>query len=110
MPENSQYLYKIQPARLEMLRDGPTPEEAERISQHFDYLKGLVDTGVVILAGRTLNIDPSSFGIVIFNAPSEAAARELMNDDPAVKYGVMRAELYPYRVALLAGCYSGQND
>ena len=23
-----------------------------------------------------------------------------MNDDPAVKHGVMRAELFPYRVAL----------
>jgi uncharacterized protein YciI len=104
MPEGSQYLYKIQPTRPEMLPDGPTSEEAERISQHFDYLKALVDKGIVILAGRTLNTDPSSFGIVIFNAATEVAARQLMNDDPAVKSGVMRAELYPYRVALLAGC------
>jgi len=104
MPETGQYLYKIQPTRPEMLQEGLTPEEAERVSQHFDYLKELVDRGIVILAGRTLNTDASSFGIVIFNAPSDAAAHELVNNDPAVKGGVMRAELYPYRVALLAGC------
>jgi uncharacterized protein YciI len=69
---------------------------------HFRYLKDLTDRDVVILAGRTLNTDVSSFGIVILKAGSEEEARERMNDDPAVKQGVMRAELYPYRVALMA--------
>jgi len=34
----SEYLYKIQPARVGMLSEGPTPEEAAIIAQHFDYL------------------------------------------------------------------------
>jgi uncharacterized protein YciI len=97
----SEYLYRIQPTRPEMLLDGPTPQEAATISEHFAYLKELTDRGVVMLAGRTLNTDASSFGIVIFNADSEGAARQLMNDDPAVEQGVMRAELFPYRIALL---------
>ena len=98
----TQYLYKIQPTRPGMLVEGPTPEEAAIVEQHFNYLKELTAKGVVILAGRTLNTDESSFGIVIFEAESEQAARQVMNDDPAVKHGVMRAELYPYRVALMA--------
>jgi len=56
---------------------------------------------VVLLAGRTLNTDPSSFGIVILTADTEQEARRIMHNDPAVKARVMRAELYPYRIALL---------
>ncbi|MBI3304270.1 MAG: hypothetical protein HYZ72_19570 [Deltaproteobacteria bacterium] len=102
MSEATQYLYKIQPTRLEMLTKGPTSEEAAVVSQHFAYLKGLTEQGVVVLAGRTLNTDESTFGIVIFNASSEESARSIMNNDPAVKNGVMRAELYPYRIAVMA--------
>jgi uncharacterized protein YciI len=103
MSETTQFLYKIQPTRPEMLTEGPTPEEAEIVSQHFDHLQKLTEQGVVLLAGRTLNTDSTSFGIIIFNADTEEAAREVVNDDPAVKRGVMRAELFPYRVALMAG-------
>ncbi len=98
MPE---YLYKIQPTRIGMLSEGPTPEEAATISQHFDYLRALVDQAVVVLAGRTLTTDEHSFGIVVFRAESDDDARRIVKDDPAVKAGVMRAELYPYRIALM---------
>jgi uncharacterized protein YciI len=96
-----QYLYKIQPVRPDMLTDGPTPEEERLADEHFEYLKGLAAQGVVILAGRTQNTDASSFGIIIFKAESDAAARALVANDPAVKHRVFRAELYPYRIALL---------
>jgi uncharacterized protein YciI len=99
--ESTTFLYKIQPVRPEMLTDGATPEEEQIISEHFAYLKDLTNKGVVFLAGRTLNTDPTSFGIVIFTASSEQAARQIMHNDPAVKQKVMRAELYPYRIALL---------
>jgi uncharacterized protein YciI len=89
-----------------MLTDGPTPREAEIISQNFNYLKELAVQDVVVLAGRTLNTDERCFGIVIFRANSEGAAREVMNNDPAVKQGVMRAELYPYRIAVMSNVKS----
>lgn len=101
MSEKVQFLYRIQPARPEMLTDGPTPEEAAIVGEHFAYLQGLMAQGTLMLAGRTLNTDPSSFGIVIFFAESEAAARAIMGNDPAVRQGVMCAELFPYRTALL---------
>jgi uncharacterized protein YciI len=96
------YLYKLQATRLEMLTQGPTPEEAAIISQHFNYLKDLTERGVMVLAGRTLNADETTFGIAIFTAPSADAARAIMNNDPAVKNGIMRAELYPYHIAVMA--------
>ena len=100
MVETQQYLYRIQPTRVEMLSQGPSVEEEARVTEHFEYLQRLLAEGVLILAGRTLNTDPSAFGIVIFTAASEAEARAIVDNDPAVKSGVMRAELYPYRVAL----------
>ena len=102
MSDVTHYLYRIQASRPEMLTHGPTPEEAETVSQHFAYLKQLTEQGVVVLAGRTLNTDASSFGIVILQADSEEAARNVMQHDPAVQRQVMRAELFPYRIALMA--------
>lgn len=94
-----QFLYKITPTRLEMVTKGPTDHEAAIMSQHFNYLKSLNDQGTVLLFGRTQNSDARTFGLAIFRAESQDEARSIMNNDPAVKEGVMRAELYPYKVA-----------
>jgi uncharacterized protein YciI len=95
-----QYLYRIQPTRLGMLTEGPTEREAEILDKHFTYLQRLTAEGTVLMAGRTLNDDEHTFGIVVFVAESEAVAAEIVHNDPAVKHGVMRAELFPYRIAL----------
>jgi uncharacterized protein len=95
----TQFLYRLQPARPEMLLDGPTLEEGATITEHFHYLVRLAEAGTVHLFGRTLNTDPSSFGLVIFEAANEAAARAIMEGDPAVRAGVMHAALFPYRIA-----------
>ena len=95
-----QFLYRIQPVRPEMLTEGRTELESQVISEHFSYLKALMEQGIVMMAGRTENSDHSSFGLVIFKAESEKLAREIMHDDPAVKKRVMRAELYPYHIAI----------
>lgn len=97
-----QSLYRIQPTRLGMLTEGPTERESEILNEHFAYLQKLAAEGTVLLAGRTLNDDERTFGIVVFVAESTAAAAELVHSDPAVKHRVMRAELFPYRIALWA--------
>lgn len=84
-----------------MLSDGPTVEEEAAVADHFAYLQRLTDENVVILAGRTLNTDASSFGIIVFRAEDEHAARTIVDNDPAVRQRVMRAELFPYRIALI---------
>ncbi len=86
-----------------MVTEGPTPEEAEIVSRHFAYLEGLTEKGVMLLVGRTQNADENTFGIAIFEAEDESAARAITEADPAVVGGVMQATLYPYKVALMRG-------
>lgn len=101
MSEVNYYAYKIQPTRLAMLTQGPTPEEEAIITEHFNYLKSLTDQGVAIFVGRTLTTNEHTFGITVFKAATTTSAQEIMNNDPAVSHGVMRAELYPFRVVLM---------
>jgi uncharacterized protein YciI len=95
-----QFIYRIQPVRWDHLSGGATPEEEVIVGRHFDYLKGLTERGVVLLAGRTLITDSASFGVIIFEAADEAAARRIVDEDPAVAARVFRAELFPFRIAL----------
>lgn len=97
----NQWIYVLKVTRLEMLTEGPTPEEDEIVGRHFDYLQDLTEKGVMILMGRTQNNDESTFGVAIFEAENEEAARRIMENDPAVAGGVMRATLYPYKIALI---------
>ena len=85
-----------------MLSVGPTERESSALAGHFSYLEQLAKEGKVHLAGRTLNPDERCFGVVIFYADSERTAFELMKNDPAVREGVMTAELFPFRIALCA--------
>lgn len=105
MAELQQFLYRIQPTRLAMLTDGPTEEEERIVGDHFAYLKELTERGIVLLAGRTLNVDEDTFGIVIFQAESERDAQAIMGNDPAVVKGVMSAKLFPYRIALMGEAF-----
>lgn len=95
-----QFVYRVRPVRVEMLKN-PTEKENAIVEEHFSYLKDLNAKGVVILAGRTLNADETAFGLVIFHAESEEAARRIMEGDPGVRKGVFRAELFPFRIALI---------
>ncbi|QNM97046.1 YciI family protein [Chitinimonas koreensis] len=95
-----QYLYLIRPTRPDMLRTGPSDAEASAMAEHFAYLQAALADGRLILAGRTL--DPDGFGIAIYNADDEVSAQAFAAADPAVRYGVVTAEVRPYRVALIA--------
>ena len=100
MSEPTQFLYRIRPTRTAMLSEGPTQRESEVVAEHFAYLERLVAAGTVLMAGRTLGPAEEAFGVVVFSAASEAAALELMQNDQAVRQGVMQAELFPFRIAL----------
>lgn len=95
------WLYRIRPTRIEMLTDGGTADEQRLMGEHFERLRRLTDDGVVVLAGPTLVTDERNFGIVVFRADDEEAARAVMDGDPAVAGGVMAAELFPFNVSLL---------
>jgi uncharacterized protein YciI len=95
----SEFLYRLVVTRPTMLTDGPSAAERDAVAAHVAYLERLAIAGVVLLFGRTQTTDASTFGIVILRAPSPDAARHVMVEDPAVRAGVMRAELFPFRVA-----------
>ena len=77
-----------------------TDEEKSIVGEHFQYLKGALEAGNLILAGRTM--EPPFIGIAIFEADDEAAAKEFADGDPAIKQGVFNmTRLQPYGVALL---------
>lgn len=98
-PKQWLYLLRLVP-RLHA--DSAWTKDDERIvGEHFRRLQRLTAEGVVILAGRTLEAGDRTFGLVVFEAADEAAARALMEADPTVAAGVMTATLHPYAVALL---------
>ena len=80
-----------------------TMSEEERAvwSAHFARLSRLYEEGTIVLAGPTLG--RHNTGIVVFEAPDEVAARQVMEGDPAVTGGYARGELRPFRVSLLRG-------
>lgn len=94
------YLYRLTPSRSEMLAHSTSLEDTI-IDEHFTYLGKLEEENVLLLAGRTETRDNSSLGVVIYTARDEAHAREIMGNDPAVKSGVMLAELHNFRLAYL---------
>jgi uncharacterized protein YciI len=77
-----------------------TKEDNMALERHFNRFKDAIETGELILAGRTREPGDKTFGIAIFEAPDEEAARKFMESDPAVVAGLMTAELHPFGVAL----------
>lgn len=75
-------------------------EDKKVLQRHFVRFQEAIKAGQLILAGRTSESGDKTFGIAIFQAKDEAAAREFMEEDPAVASGLMTAELHPFTVAL----------
>ena len=65
---------------------------------HFIYLKNWLEKKVLVLAGPCLD---AAFGVAILETESEEKAKEIMQNDPAVKGRVMTAELHPFRISLM---------
>ena len=78
-----------------------TAEEEAVWAVHFERFKRLLREGVIVLVGPTLG--QINTGICIFEAPDEAAARRIREEDPVIAGGYARGELRPYRVSLLRG-------
>jgi uncharacterized protein len=77
-----------------------TKDDKMALDRHFARFQHSIQTGELILAGRTSEPGDKIFGIAIFEAKDEAAARAFMESDPAVVAGLMTAELRPFTVAL----------
>jgi uncharacterized protein YciI len=78
-----------------------TPEEERVWDLHFERLKRLLAEGTLIMAGPTLG--RINTGITVIEAPDEATARRIMEEDPTILRGLARGELRGFRVSLLRG-------
>jgi uncharacterized protein YciI len=92
-----QFLNLLQPMRDTFPGDA-TQEEMDVVMQHFEYLQRLRDDGKLILAGRTQDEHP--IGLAIYETETEEEAKGLVAMDPAVKNGVFKATLRPYKIAV----------
>jgi uncharacterized protein YciI len=96
----AEWIYFIHPPR-ENFAETMTEEEVAAWRVHFDRFKRLLAEGTIVLVGPTLG--PKNTGIAIFEAPDEAAARRIMDEDPVFIGGFATGELRPFRVSLLRG-------
>ena len=91
------FIYVVKLVKSEMLEKMSSEEEAV-VEDHFNRLRKALAEGKLILAGPCLD---GEFGIVVFRAQSGEEAEKFMKNDPAVKKGIMTAELHPFRVSLI---------
>ena len=99
-PARQQYVYVLRLAPQFHQESAWTDVENAIVARHFERLTQAAQSGQLVLAGRTLEPLAATFGLVIFEAEGEAAARAFMESDPAVQAGLMTATLHPYAVAL----------
>ena len=95
--QKHQFVYIYKPIK-ENFNQTATEEENKIISEHFVYLKNLLEKKILILAGPELN---AKFGIAVLETNTEAEAIKIMENDPAIINKVFTAELFPFRVSLL---------
>jgi uncharacterized protein YciI len=83
-----------------------TDKDNAAVGAHFERLKTMTDQGRIIVFGRTQDtlpnghLVPDTIGLIILEAPDRAAAEAVLNDDPAVKAGLMRGKVFSYQIAL----------
>jgi uncharacterized protein YciI len=70
------------------------PLKEQPLKEHGKYMLDLYAQGSLVLAGGFLD---ESGGAVILNAPDQAAAIAITENDPAVRNGVFVYKLYPWR-------------
>jgi uncharacterized protein YciI len=97
MSDASTFAYVLRLIRRESFGNLSSQEE-KIVDEHFEYLKKKLNEGKLILAGPCLD---GEFGIAIFRAASKKEAESFVKNDPAIKDGVMTAELHPFRVSLI---------
>jgi len=95
-----QYVYMLRVAPSLHDQSKWTEKQMAATTAHFERLKKATEAGQVILAGRTTEDLDKTFGMVVFEADSPAAAKAFMEADPAVMAGVMIATIHPYAIAL----------
>jgi uncharacterized protein len=97
-----EFIYKLSLKPHYRVASHWSDEQNDILSRHFQYLSKLTADGVALLVGKTdLSIEnEENYGIVIFQAVDEVEAKKIMENDPAVRDGIMTARLLPFNIVL----------
>lgn len=98
MPQANHFFVRLIPPRPDF-DTTMSPDELKIMREHFRYLKDLVKSGKLLVAGPCY--DPM-FGLIILEARSIAEAETLMQNDPSVKSGLNNYNIQPMTLSLFA--------
>jgi uncharacterized protein YndB with AHSA1/START domain/uncharacterized protein YciI len=93
------WLYTFVALKRDDLLQTLTEEEKQQFGAHAQYISDRCKEGTVVFAGPCT--DMKGPACVVLDARTEAQARALMDNDPAVKNGLMKAELHPVRLSFV---------
>jgi len=77
---------------------------------HMENINRLVEEGKLLVAGPLGKNDQAYRGIFILTETSHALARELLDRDPAIREGLLAAELYDWYGSAALGAYLDESD
>ncbi|NOU92318.1 hypothetical protein GC093_03580 [Paenibacillus sp. LMG 31456] len=97
--EQLEFVYMFKPKREDFLQT-LSLEEMAAMGAHFEYCNGLHAEGALLMSGACTD---GAYGMVVFKADSEEAARRIFENDPVVIANIVDAELHPYKVLKLIG-------
>ena len=95
--DKQHYFFKLIPPRPTFPRD-ITDEEKVLMNKHSVYFQQQFDAGKLLLYGPVMAPE-GAFGLGILEVADETEARQFGEDDPSVRAGLNRWELYPMHVA-----------
>jgi uncharacterized protein YciI len=99
------FIYKLILIDRLFKEDNWTDEDEAIVGRHYNHLVSLKEKGKLVLAGKTSGLDKDTYGIVIFQADNLDDAKVIMENDPAIKEGIMTGHLQGYDVALITDEY-----
>ena len=99
MSPSLEFLETLRPKRDNFVAT-MTPEEKAVMGAHFAYNDRLFAEGKILIGGAAAD---GSIGIIVLRVGSAEEAREIYENDPAVKAGIGYPELHQFRMGLFAG-------
>jgi len=90
------YYFELIPPRPTFPQD-ITSEERALMEEHSAYFQQQFELGRMLLYGPVL-APKGAFGLAILEVADEGEARSFGEDDPSVRGGLNRFEVYPMRV------------
>ena len=91
------YFFKLIPPRPTFPQDITDGEKA-LMDEHSAYFQQQFEAGKLLLYGPVMAPD-GAFGVGILEVGDEAEARQFGENDPSVRAGLNRWEIYPMRVS-----------